>query len=126
VARIRTVKPSFWGDGAVSQVTREARLLMIGLISMADDEGRFLGSVSAISGFVFPNDELPQARVKKWLAELEKAGLIHLYSIDGIRYGAFLGWHKHQKISHPQASPLPPPQGELFSPHSMNGSGGIQ
>jgi len=114
VARIRTIKPSFWGDGAVCRISRDARLLMLGLISMADDEGRFLGSTAAINGYVFPNDDLPPTRVKRWLAEIEKAGLVHIYSIDGIAYGCFLTYSKHQRISHPQASTLPPPQGVLF------------
>lgn len=114
MARIRTIKPSFWGDASVCRVSRESRLLMIGLISFADDQGRFLGSVTAIAGHVYPNDELPPSKIRKWLTELEQMKLIHLYSIDGINYGCFLTWVKHQKISHPQASPLPPPQGVLF------------
>lgn len=113
--RIRTLKPTFWGDGKVCQVSRDARLLMVGLISVADDEGRFLGSMAAINGAVFPNDELAPARVKKWLSELEKVGLVHLYAIDGITYGCFLTWSKHQRISHPTPSTFPPPQGVLFT-----------
>lgn len=115
MARIRTLKPSFWGDGSVCQVTRDARLLMIGLISTADDEGRFLGSMAAINGAVFPNDDLPPARVRKWLGELEKAALVHLYNVDGITYGCFPTWGRHQRISHPTPSTFPPPQGVLFT-----------
>ncbi len=114
MARIRTIKPTFWGDASVSRVSRDARLLMIGLISMADDDGRFLGSTAAINGFVFPNDDIPPAKVRKWLDELEKIKLIHLYGIDDIAYGCFLGWKSHQVINRPQASTLPPPQGVLF------------
>lgn len=114
MARIRTIKPSFWGDPGVSRVSRDARLLMVGLVSFSDDCGRFLGSTAAITGFVFPNDDLPPSRVRRWLDELAKQELIHLYSIDGIAYGCFLKWARHQKISHPQPSVLPPPQGELF------------
>jgi hypothetical protein len=112
--RIRTIKPSLWGDPDVCRVSRDARLLMIGLISMADDEGRFLGSPAAIAGYVFPNDSIPASRLRKWLDELARTKLIHLYSIDGISYGCFLSWRAHQRISHPQPSPLPPPQGVLF------------
>lgn len=114
MARIRTVKPSFWGDADVCRVSRDARLLMIGLISMADDEGRFLGSVAAINGYVYPNDDLASTKVRRWLDELARMKLVHLYSIDGIAYGCFLSWRGHQRISHPQPSPLPPPQGVLF------------
>lgn len=114
MARIRTVKPSFWGDPDVAQVSRDARLLMLGLISFADDEGRFLGSTAAINGYVYPNDELTPSKVRGWLKELANQKLVHLYTVDGIAYGCFLSWGKHQRISHPQPSPLPPPQGVLF------------
>jgi hypothetical protein len=87
---------------------------MLGLISMADDEGRFLGSAAAINGFVFPNDDLAPGKVRKWLAELEQAKLVHLYGVDGIAYGCFLTWRSHQVINHRQPSTLPPPQGVLF------------
>lgn len=114
MARIRTIKPSFWGDESVTAVSRDARLLLVGLISMSDDAGRFLASITAINGYVFPHDELPPGRVRKWLGELEKEGLVHLYTIDGRHYGCFLSWHKHQRINRPQASVLPAPQGVLI------------
>jgi hypothetical protein len=114
VARIRTIKPSFWGDGAVSRISHGARLLMIGLISMADDEGRFLASPAAVAGYVFPNDDLTSAKIRRWMKEIEDQKLVHLYSIDGLHYGCFLGWKRHQVINRPQRSHLPPPQGVLF------------
>lgn len=112
MARIRTVKPTIWADAGISRISRDARLLMVGLITFADDEGRFLGSVTAIMGHVYPNDDLSPARVRKWLDELAKERLIHLYTIDGISYGRFRKWDRHQKISHPQPSVIPEPQGE--------------
>jgi hypothetical protein len=59
MARIRTIKPSFWGSPTVAKLSRDARLLAVGLISMADDDGRFLCSTAAVNGYVFPNDDLP-------------------------------------------------------------------
>lgn len=115
MARIRTVKPSFWGDADVCRVSRDARLLMLGLISFADDEGRFLASIASIAGYVYPNDDIPASKVRRWLDELARMKLVHLYGIDGISYGCFLTWVNHQRISHPQPSPLPPPQGVLFA-----------
>lgn len=115
MARIRTIKPAFWGSGDVCRLSLEARLLAIGLVSMADDEGRFLASPGAISGYVFPNDELPVAKVKRWLAEVAATGFAVFYEADGIRYGALPNYRKHQRISHPQKSPLPaPPTEGLF------------
>jgi hypothetical protein len=109
MARIRTMKPSFWGSGATAQLSRDARLLTLGLISFADDDGRFLGSTAAINGYVFPNDDLPPNKVRKWLDEVAKVGLIHEYQRDGVRYGCFPTWHEHQVINRYTPSNLPEP-----------------
>lgn len=113
MARIRSIKPSFWADEKVADLSRDARLLMIGLISFADDEGRFLASTAAIAGFAFPHDDLPAARVRKWLGELEAVGIVLLYCVNGHQYGAFPNWTKHQKISHPNPSLMPPPPEQI-------------
>lgn len=109
MARIRSIKPSFWGDDKVSQLTFEARLLMVGLISSADDHGRFLASHTAIAGYVYPNDSLTPKRLAGWLDELADHGLVVLYNGGRVKYGAFPKWKRHQKVSHPQPSTLPPP-----------------
>jgi hypothetical protein len=117
VPRIRTLKPEYWGDAGVAKLSRDARLLLLGLVSLSDDEGRFLASPPSILGYVFPNDDIRPYRLKAWLAEVEKAGLIHLYSVDGIPYGLILGWSEGataQRINRPHESTLPPPQGSLF------------
>jgi len=109
MARIRTIKPSFWSDLAVARLKRDARLLAVGLISFADDQGRFLASPSAVGGYVFPHDELPAKTIRAWRDEIANAGLIRLYEVDGMEFGWWPNWKKHQRISHPQASQLPPP-----------------
>lgn len=111
MARIRSLKPSFWGNKKICRCTFEARLLAVGLISMQDDEGRFLASMPAIKGHVYPNDDgLPDAKVRRWLAELSTSGFVALYEVDGIRYGQVD--KKEQRISHPQPSAYPPPPDE--------------
>lgn len=108
-ARIRTIKPQFWGSHDTSRLSIHARLLFIGLISMADDEGRFLASPNSVNGFVFPNDDLPPARIRKLLDECADVGVIRLYQIQGINYGLIPTFRAHQRVSHPQPSALPPP-----------------
>lgn len=111
MARIRTIKPSFWADEAVADLSRDARLLLIGLISSADDEGRFLASISAITGYVFPHDDIAPTKLRRWLDEIESAGIVRFYSVSRREYGAFPHWKKHQVINRPQQSNLPePPQ----------------
>ena len=107
--RIRTIKPSFWADEHVAELTRDARLLAIGLISSADDDGRFIASIAAISGYVYPHDDLPPAKVKRWLTEIELAGIVQLYTVHRREYGAFPNWEKHQRVNRPSESLIPPP-----------------
>lgn len=112
--RIRTLKPSIWSDDTFADLSRDSRLLLLGLISMADDAGRFVASTAAVAGYVFPHDEISPAMIKRWLAEIEKkaANTITFYAIDGRRYGSFRNYRKHQVINKAQASSLPPPPGE--------------
>lgn len=113
MARIRSIKPSFWTDSAVAGLRRDARLLIIGLISNADDEGRFLATATAIGGNVFPHDELPPTTIRKWRDEAAKAGIIEIYRVNGSEYGWFPNWLKHQKVYKPYPSNLPAPPGSV-------------
>lgn len=121
MARIRTVKPTFWSDLSVAHLRRDARLMLVGLISFADDEGRFLASPSAIAGYVFPHDELPLTTIRRWRDEVAKSGVIGIYAVDGCEYGYFPKWDKHQRVNRPSPSIYPPPPGWL-NEHSLNGS----
>ena len=120
MARIRTVKPAFWA--ACGHMSRDARLLAVGLISMADDSGRFVATQQAILGYVFPIDkDVNKDKLTRWLGEITTKRpsadrpMIEMYRVDGVPYGYFPKYRKHQKISHPQPSYLPaPPADALF------------
>ena len=109
MARIRSMKPTFWGSPEAANMSRDARLLTLGLISHSDDDGRFLGSIASINGAVFPNDDLSPARIRAWLREVVATGMVHLYIVDGVQYGCFPSWHKHQVINRHTPSVLPAP-----------------
>lgn len=113
MARIRSIKPTIWGDDRFCQLTRDARLLWLGIISNADDAGRFIATPVALSGTIFPLDDIPPATIKRWRAQLVDQGLIVLYKIGPREYGYLPKWTKHQRIDRPQASslPAPPPNG---------------
>lgn len=106
MARIRSLKPQVWQDEKICQVSRDARLLFVGLITMADDDGRFLTLPTVIGGHVFPRDLDAPRKIPKWIGELEDAGLIRLYGGD---YGCLPKWSDHQRISHPTPSIFPEP-----------------
>lgn len=110
MARIRTIKPEFWGDAKTARVSRDARLLMIGLLNESDDDGRQLASAKRIAGALFPHDDdVDAALVSRWLDELEAAGFVMRYEVDGAKYLVIPSFRTHQRISKPTESRLPPP-----------------
>lgn len=127
MARIRTIKPEFWGDPKTGQCSRDARLLFLGLLNESDDEGRQLGSPRRIAGVVFPNDhDVTTRMVRKWLDELENAQLVVRYEVKTVPYLFIKGFMNNQKINRPSASRLPPPPNGhgSFSEGSVRGHGG--
>jgi len=105
--RIRSIKPEFWQSENVGRVSREARLLFIGLWSLADDSGRTRAASRFLASVLFPYDEDAHKRVPGWLAELEGAGCIRLYEAGGSHYLDIPHWADHQRIDRPTASRLP-------------------
>lgn len=123
MARIRTMKPSFWGSGTIAELSRDARLLLLGLISNADDDGRFLSSSAAILGDVYPNDQdVTPAKVSRWLSELTRVGVVYLYQAGAVRYGVLPSWHEHQVINRYTPSLLPEPDIECVPRGSRTAS----
>lgn len=107
--RIRAIKPEFWVSESVGRLTRNARLLFIGLWSFADDSGRGRGAFPAISGALFPYDDDALEHVQSWFGELVKEGMVRRYqAADGNWYYDIPKWLKHQKIEKP-SKPLHPP-----------------
>lgn len=107
--RIRTLKPETWHDERVGKLSRDARLLFVGMITMADDEGRLLAEPSALLGHIFPFDRDAPRKIERWLSEITAAGVGQVYEIDGARYVEFRNWKRHQKINRPSPSSLPAP-----------------
>jgi hypothetical protein len=132
MARIRTVKPDYWGDPKTARLSLPARLLFIGLLTEADDEGRFLASGKKLAGSLFPNDEdVTPKKVTGWLVELEQVGFVRRYTSDGVEYAHIPAFNAHQRISHPTPSRLPNPEDcpnlsgndpELFAPDLGTGN----
>lgn len=107
--RIRTIKPEMWEDEKIVALSRDARLLLLGLVTMADDEGRFRARRTTILGHVLPGDSDAPKKVDGWIREIQEQGIVVFYVADGTPYGAFRHWRRHQKINRPNPSELPPP-----------------
>jgi len=105
--RIRCIKPEFWESESLGRLSREARLLFIGLFSCCDDSGRTRANSRLIASRLFPYDEDAIRYISKWMAELSGAGCIREYVVDGESFLDIPKWLKHQKIDKPSESKLP-------------------
>ena len=105
--RIRTIKPEFWQSESLSRVSREARLLFIGLFSACDDSGRTRAASRFLASLLFPYDLDALSKIDGWLEELEVEGCVRRYKVDGNTYLEIPKWFSHQKIDKPSKSKLP-------------------
>ena len=118
MARIRTIKPEFWTDEDIASLSEPARLLAIGLLNQADDEGYFKSHPLLLKAAVFPLTE-PSVNIHDMIIELTNIGYIACYKgSDGKQYGCVCSFLNHQKINRPSPSKIK----DLidFSEHSVS------
>lgn len=104
MARIRSIKPDFWTDEKVVELSAFARLLFIGLWNFADDDGRMVYSPKKIKMQIFPSDNLD---ISELFGEIRRESLIDIYLVDDIEYLQVVGFAKHQKIDKRTPSKFP-------------------
>jgi hypothetical protein len=111
MARSRTIKPSFFTNEELAELSRDVRLFFEGLWIMADREGRLENRPKRIKREVFPYDaDFTEATVGEWLSVLanSRGRFITLYEVNGEKYIQIKNFKKHQDI-HPRekASEIP-------------------
>lgn len=96
--RIRTVKPEFWVDEKVVELSPWARLLFIGMWNFADDQGYVDYSPKRIRMQVFPGDMVD---VETLIGELTTAGVVRAYESPVGPVLHVINWTRHQRIDKP-------------------------
>lgn len=130
MARLRTVKPEFWTDERVGEVSVTARLLFIATWNFADDHGGLDRSAKQLKAQAFPYDNVD---CEPLIQELLQVGLLIEYEVGGKKYLHINGFRKHQKVEKPakpriplyEGSPNPPRILPESSPRSSGSSLGI-
>lgn len=93
MARARNIKPGFFRDEYIIELPFEARLLFIGLWTLADREGRLKDRPKQIKIDIFPCDNVD---VNKLLDQLKSKGFIIRYTVDSDHYIQVVNFVKHQ------------------------------
>ncbi len=120
MARRRMIDPNIWQSEDVAELSMFARLLLIGLISNADDEGRGKANPIFLKSTIFPYDEISIEEVKSALGELSRNISVVIYKNNNKDYYEFQNWNKWQSINRPQPSQIPPPSIEEMPENGDN------
>ncbi len=128
MARIRTIKPSFFQSLTIAELPIPARLTFIGLWTMVDDEGRMDDEPRLVKAALWPlDDDRSVTHVRNDLDALSRADKVCRYEVAGRRYLHVRNWRTHQSISHPYPSKIPACEAHSSTPeHSGNIPGTFQ
>lgn len=108
----RLITSEIWTNEKFGRLDKIGRLLFIGLITNADDDGRIKGSPNFLKAKIFPYDNDVNAEdIDKCLDICHTNKLIARYSVNGDSFISLLGWNEHQQIRVDRRKPslIPPP-----------------
>lgn len=124
MARRRMIDPAMWQSEDFSRCSFLARLIFVGLISQADDEGRGKASPAYIKSTLFPyEDGIRLIDIEKALSEIGQHLSVTYYStIDGKQYYSLDSWMDWQTLDKPKPSkfPAPPEKNEVADESPTN------
>ena len=107
MARARNIKPGFFRNADLVELPVEARLLFVGLWTLADREGRLEDRPKQIKMEIFPADCFDCDAL---LTSLAGTGMIERYEVGGKRYLHVVNFTKHQNPHRDEkASTIPAP-----------------
>lgn len=110
MARKRIISPEIWESDSFGSLSVLGKVLYIGMISLADDEGRGRANSALLKAKILPyNEEVRIADVEKALIEISAKTSTELYEVERTKYYAFNKWKKWQYIEKPRPSYLPTP-----------------
>lgn len=109
MARSRNIKPGFFTNADLAELSPLARLLFAGLWTIADKAGRLRDRPKHIKGQVLPYDDCDVDALLNELATVEEP-FINRYATECTNYIQINNWLRHQSPHHTeQESEIPSP-----------------
>ena len=94
MAKRRMISQSIWTNRRFIRLNCTDRMLFIGLVTIADDEGRLWNDGLSIKAKIFPVDNIKVKEIQTSLEKMAEFGLIEMDN-TGIQ---LTGWENHQKV----------------------------
>jgi hypothetical protein len=107
----RMIDDSMWANERFAEMPMGARLLQIGIINHADDQGRMKANPIYLRAQVFPYDDVSPKQIHEWLTLMATNGTIILFEVDGRAYLQLTNWWRYQSLQYAQPSQFPRPDG---------------
>lgn len=100
MARIRSIHPGQWTDGAFLSCSPLARLLALALRNEADDNGVFAWNAIDLKIRLLPVDNVD---IEALLSELVEHGQVQRYTVGSKSFGAIRNFRKWQRPEKPKS-----------------------
>ena len=112
----RMIYASLFGDIKVAELSVEARYTYIGLVVLADDDGRLEADPVLLKSRLYPRDsKISWEDVAKWCNEIVDKQLVEPYTESEQPYFFHPKWSKYQKLRQDRKKPslVPAPDNQM-------------
>lgn len=97
--------PNIWDSADFAQLSLLSKLIFIGMISNADDEGRGRANANYLKSKIFPYDvQMNTGDIENALDEIAAHVSILFYKYRTYEYYSLIHWKKWQRVDKPQPS----------------------
>lgn len=107
----RMIDGGIWVNEKFAELPYVARLLQIGIINIADDQGRTKAHPAYLRSQLFPYDDVTLDDMRRWLQLMATNGTVILYQVDGKEYIQLVNWWEYQNLQYAAPSEYPRPDG---------------
>lgn len=111
MSKRRMIDAQIWQSESACTLSMRQRLLWIGLITTADDQGRGRAHAGLVRSSIFPFDDIPLDEIQSDLQALVDGGMILLYKVASKTLYQVVKWWEYQTPQWATRSDLSPPEG---------------
>lgn len=106
MARIRTVKPTFWSHPITGKLSDAAKCMALALLNLADDEGYFYADPATVRSFCRPFDD-DSTITRGCISELSRVGYLQIKEHpERGPVGRITSFLEHQRIDRANKSEI--------------------